>query len=97
MDNIIATASADNSIHIFKYNETINNEQAREEPTLSLLHHEKDAHLQDCNCVDWNPIEIGLLASCSDDGTVKIWNFTNAEWFLLVLIIILINLMLLNK
>ena len=31
------------------------------------------AHTQDVNCVAWNPKQVGLLASCSDDGEVKIW------------------------
>lgn len=31
------------------------------------------AHAQDVNCVRWNPKIGGLLASCGDDGLVKIW------------------------
>lgn len=71
--NLIATASADNSIHVFKFS------QLDEEPSLSLLHKENEAHSQDCNCIDWNPTQLGLLASCSDDGTIKIWNFNYQE------------------
>ena len=24
-------------------------------------------------CVDWHPHQAGLLASCSDDGDIKLW------------------------
>ena len=32
------------------------------------------AHADDVNCVAWHPTKPNLLASCSDDGSVKIWN-----------------------
>jgi WD40 repeat protein len=32
------------------------------------------AHDNDVNCVEWHPTERGTLASCSDDGTVKVWS-----------------------
>jgi cytosolic iron-sulfur protein assembly protein CIAO1 len=69
LNNLIATGCANNSIHIFKENE--NNEN---ESKFSMIYHQENAHNQDCNCVDWNPIKQNLLASCSDDGTVKIWS-----------------------
>ena len=72
---MIATASGDNSIHIFKENETNDPDQ----PTLSLLHQEREAHTQDCNCVDWNPTQPNMLATCSDDGSVKIWEFVETN------------------
>ena len=31
------------------------------------------AHSNDVNCVAWNPKDSSLLASCSDDCTVKLW------------------------
>jgi WD40 repeat protein len=42
---------------------------------MELLSQERAAHDQDCNCVDWNPTKPSLLASCSDDGTIKLWKF----------------------
>ena len=32
------------------------------------------AHDDDVNCVAWHPVERHTLASCSDDGTVKVWS-----------------------
>ena len=69
LNDLIATACSDNTIHIFKENDQSS------ETKFSLVYKEEKAHSQDCNCVDWNPVRAGLLASCSDDGTVKIWNF----------------------
>merc|ERR1719312_982801 len=37
-------------------------------------HTELDSHGMDVNCVAWNPRETSILASCSDDETVKIWS-----------------------
>lgn len=54
---------------------TAANNNISDEPFIQLVHKEEYAHSQDVNCVDWNPIEEGLLASCSDDGSVKIWNY----------------------
>ena len=32
-----------------------------------------DAHEQDVNCVAWCPSDAQCLASCSDDGDIKLW------------------------
>ena len=84
---LIATGSADNSIHIFKVNNdgssssNTSTSAAETQPMSELLVHQRDAHEQDVNCVDWCPSSddagTRLLASCSDDGTVKIWQFTD--------------------
>jgi WD40 repeat protein len=37
------------------------------------------AHGDDVNCVAWHPTRPNLLASCSDDGSVKIWNVSREK------------------
>lgn len=69
--DLIATASADNAIRIFK--EAPNSDP--HQPMFDLIEVVESAHSEDVNCVLWNLNTPGLLASCSDDGTVKVWNF----------------------
>ena len=38
------------------------------------VHTEQDSHGMDVNCVPSNPKETSVLASCSDDETLKIWS-----------------------
>lgn len=38
-----------------------------------------DGHASEVNQVQWGPGVQGLLASCSDDATVKLWNATSKE------------------
>ena len=40
---------------------------------------ESEAHTQDCNCVDWHPTQKNILASASDDGTIRIWEFNQID------------------
>jgi WD40 repeat protein len=35
----------------------------------------ENAHEADVNCVSWHPLQPNLLASCGDDGVVKLWAF----------------------
>ena len=79
LTDLIATACADNSIHIFRFADdgSINNDL--DKPALTQLVHQQNAHEQDCNSVAWNPKVPGLLASCSDDGTIKLWKFNEDE------------------
>uniref|UniRef100_T1ISH2 Probable cytosolic iron-sulfur protein assembly protein Ciao1 n=1 Tax=Strigamia maritima TaxID=126957 RepID=T1ISH2_STRMM len=65
----IATGCGDNCIRVFRESESydLNN------PSYNLVATMLKAHDQDVNCVTWNPKIPGLLASCSDDGLVKLW------------------------
>ncbi|TNN86423.1 putative cytosolic iron-sulfur protein assembly protein ciao1 [Liparis tanakae] len=70
----LATACGDDSVRVFKEDETADPEQ----PVFSLSAQVK-AHTQDVNCVAWNPKEAGLLAACSDDGEITIWRFQEGD------------------
>lgn len=71
LTDLIATGCGDNSIRIFK-EENISD---RNQPSFTCVAHISEAHSQDINSVQWNPVVKGVLASCSDDGLVKIWKF----------------------
>jgi WD40 repeat protein len=71
-NNLIATADGSNSVHIFKYNQ---NAGGNDGGSLNLLYQKINAHDQDCNCVDWNPMKPNILVTCSDDSYIKIWEF----------------------
>ncbi|XP_028040315.1 probable cytosolic iron-sulfur protein assembly protein Ciao1 isoform X1 [Bombyx mandarina] len=72
--DLIATACGDDIIRIFKESE----DSDPNAPTFELLCTKKNAHSQDVNCVAWNPSGNQELLSCSDDGEIKIWKFTEA-------------------
>lgn len=67
--DFIATACGDNCIRIFK--EDVDSDPNA--PSFSLYAAKFNAHDQDVNSVAWNPKNQGLLASCSDDNLIKLW------------------------
>ena len=69
--DLIATACGDDVIRVFKEDRDSN----INEPSFSLVATCDRAHSQDVNSVAWNPVVPGLLASASDDGAVKLWQF----------------------
>lgn len=71
LTDFIATACGDDSIRVFQ------ELQPQEETHISfdLICSNEKAHSQDVNAVTWNPVIPGLLASCGDDGLVKLWQF----------------------
>ncbi|XP_055813354.1 protein CIA1 [Solanum dulcamara] len=68
-EGIIASGAADDAICLF----VENNDNEVEGPTFKLLLKKEKAHEMDVNSVQWNSGDRRLLASASDDGTVKIW------------------------
>ncbi|GFV00321.1 probable cytosolic iron-sulfur protein assembly protein CIAO1 homolog [Trichonephila clavipes] len=70
--DMIATACGDNCIRVFKEAPDSN----QNSPTINLIVTEKDTHDQDVNSLHWNPKVPGLLASGSDDGSVRLWQVT---------------------
>lgn len=71
MTGMIATAGGDDAIRIFQEDETILDR--RNQPSFLLVDTKHQAHTEDVNCVAWNPKDPGLLASCGDDGSIKLW------------------------
>lgn len=68
---LIATACGDDIVRIFQEEENSDPNA----PSFTLVNSAEKSHSQDVNCVRWNPKTPRLLASCSDDGEIKLWNF----------------------
>ncbi|GKA84108.1 CIA1-like protein [Tanacetum coccineum] len=68
-EGIIATGAADDAIRLFGESE----DHSVDEPSYRLLLKKEKAHAMDINSVQWSPTANRLLASASDDGTIKIW------------------------
>jgi WD40 repeat protein len=70
-NDCIATASGDDCLRVFRL---LSGEQAGAAGTrCELLAQMPHAHATDINCVAWNPVFGPLLASCSDDCSIKLW------------------------
>ena len=71
-DGYLATASADNSICVFRVVESGGDGKV----SIVFECRIENAHaLCDVNCVRWSPHDPGLLASAGDDGNVRLWRF----------------------
>lgn len=69
----IATACGDNSIRIFS--ESADSDDNA--PSFQMIAQMKNAHNEDVNSIDWNPAKPDMLASCSDDGDIKLWRLSS--------------------
>ncbi|GFY97825.1 transducin/WD40 repeat-like superfamily protein [Actinidia rufa] len=72
-EGIIASGAADDAIRLF----VDNKDGLVDGPMYELLLKKDKAHDMDVNSVQWNSSDNGLLASASDDGSVKIWKLTS--------------------
>lgn len=72
-NGMIATAAGDDTICIFKESSIVSEDNRKGQVNFDLVCRKQAAHGNDVNCVDWNPSEAELLASCGDDGTIKLW------------------------
>ncbi|KAL5198303.1 hypothetical protein ABZP36_001815 [Zizania latifolia] len=63
-EDIIASGAGDDTICLFT---------EVEGPSYRLILKKEKAHDMDINCVRWCPQDPRMLASASDDGTVKLW------------------------
>lgn len=70
---LIVTACGDDVIRIFREE----SDSDKHQPTFSLVCTMNNAHTQDVNCSQWNPAVPGMIASASDDGTVKVWFYSD--------------------
>uniref|UniRef100_A0A8C9RBL8 WD repeat-containing protein 26 n=1 Tax=Scleropages formosus TaxID=113540 RepID=A0A8C9RBL8_SCLFO len=59
-EDFIASGSEDHKVYIW---------HKRSELPIAEL----SGHTRTVNCVSWNPVLPGLMASASDDGTVRVW------------------------
>ncbi|XXG62857.1 hypothetical protein AAC387_Pa05g1156 [Persea americana] len=74
-DGVIASGAADDAIRLFveSKNDLVDG------PSYKMLLKKEKAHNMDVNSVQWNPKETGLLASASDDVTIKIWKLASVS------------------
>lgn len=77
----LATACGDDAVRVFREEDTTDPDQ----PVFYLAAQLNKAHSQDVNCVTWNPKRAGLLASCSDDGEIAIWQLHEEHYWILIL------------
>ncbi|PUZ68988.1 hypothetical protein GQ55_2G072600 [Panicum hallii var. hallii] len=68
-EDIIASGAGDDAICLFAEEKS----SMVEGPSYKLILKKEKAHDMDINCVRWCPQDPRLLASASDDGTVKLW------------------------
>ncbi|KVI12005.1 G-protein beta WD-40 repeat-containing protein [Cynara cardunculus var. scolymus] len=74
-EGIIATGAADDAIRLFGESE----DHPVDGPSYKLLLKKEKAHAMDINSVQWSPAGNRLLASASDDGTIKIWKLESLQ------------------
>jgi len=73
---LIATGGADNKICVFEINrESLANSESNSFE-FNIVAQKAMAHNNDVNCVIFHPLNGLLLASCADDGLIKLWSVT---------------------
>ncbi|KMS94879.1 hypothetical protein BVRB_014440 [Beta vulgaris subsp. vulgaris] len=79
-DGVIASGAADDAVRLFVEND----DGQLDGPMYKLLSKKEKAHEMDVNSIQWSPTEKPLLASASDDGTIKIWHYNFSSVVLLM-------------
>ena len=74
-EDVVVTGAGDDHVRFFTRDAAASTADA---PVWKKTHDEI-GHASDVNCVRWNPKRAGVLASCSDDGTVKLWQFNDPD------------------
>ncbi len=79
---VLATADGDNAIRLFRRCGSMEGGDVAAASgsgaSWEMACCAEQAHGLDVNCVRWCPKDAGLLASASDDGTVKLWRLRGA-------------------
>jgi len=71
---MLATGCGDNAVRIFRREtDVVAAGDLAQAPTFTLAAVQREAHTEDVNSVAWHPKEAGLLATCGDEGLVKLW------------------------
>ena len=74
---LIATGASDNRICVFEMSKKDLLDTQNESVSYNTLAQKNMAHQNDINCVEFCPSDPKVLASCSDDGLVKIWRINS--------------------
>ncbi|CAI0462245.1 unnamed protein product [Linum tenue] len=74
-EGIIASGAADDAIRFFVESK----DSVVDGPSYRLLLKKEKAHDMDVNVVQWSPGENRVMASASDDGTIKIWELATSS------------------
>jgi len=83
--DLIATAGADNRLNVFEINRASLHPDHQGQFEYNIVGEENMAHMSDINCVAFGPsIRLEkeaktVLATCGDDGAIKVWTVTIAN------------------
>lgn len=82
---LMATGGGDDCINIISRTDKPrvsvdeNSDASSSDEDLSIVAKMNRAHSGDVNCVSWKPDSKEILATCGDDGLVRIWRFTEGK------------------
>lgn len=74
-DNMIASSSEDATVKIWQIPDEGLGKKSLDEPLLSL----EGGHQRKINQILWHPVASNILASCSYDPSIIIWNLETGE------------------
>ncbi len=75
----VASCGGDDRINVYR-EEVVNvggaiMSSSSDAPKFALEAVAMDAHDGDINCVRWHPLDGTCLASCGDDGALRLWRY----------------------
>ncbi|CAD7695830.1 unnamed protein product [Ostreobium quekettii] len=73
---VIASGCGDNAIRLFSGDKGVSSDGCASGcASYRMLTSVEGAHSLDVNCVKWNPQDPTILASCGDDGLIRMWSY----------------------